>query len=90
MGGKCPNAPNECRDYSFPMVPKTTTIVFLVESQVINNVKNASKIHYRGLEIMHIKMLNLCFREKLFLVGKENSESKYEDHSFVIMKIIAF
>lgn len=72
------------------MVPKTTTTVFLVESQVINNVKNASKIHYHGLEIMHIKMLNLCFREKLFLVGKEKSESKYEDLSFVITKIIAF
>lgn len=48
------------------MVPKTTTTILLVDSQVINNVKNASKIYYHGLEIMYIKLLNLCFRGKTF------------------------
>jgi len=48
------------------MVPKTITTILSVDSQVIINVKNASNTYYHGLELMHIKMLNLCFRGKTF------------------------
>lgn len=54
-----------------------------------SSVKSVSDIRYHDLEIKSV-VLNLCLRGKHFSCGIENLRNKYEAHSSVITKIIAF